>query len=98
MKAMYCTQTYETNGRPVTNPVLINSMRAGVEQAWSHLYAVYWNWLVQLALGMGVSRQDAEDLAQKTFIALRTGKSSWSASSGVNRKRLEESGANDSVV
>jgi DNA-directed RNA polymerase specialized sigma24 family protein len=70
MKAMYCTQTYETNGRPVTNPVLINSMRAGLNQAWGQLYTVYWNWLVRLAVGMGVSRQDAEDLAQRTFIAL----------------------------
>ena len=70
MKAMYCAQTYETSGRPVTNPVLINSMRAGLDQAWGQLYAVYWNWLVQLALGMGVNRQDAEDLAQRTFIAL----------------------------
>lgn len=45
-------------------------MRAHVDQAWVHFYAGYWNWLVHLALGMGVCRQDAEDLAQKTFIAL----------------------------
>ena len=70
MDAMYYTQTYENNGRPVTNPILIDGMRAGVDRAWGHLYSVYWNWLFQLTLGMGVRRQDAEDLVQKTFIAL----------------------------
>lgn len=64
------TRNCEANGRPVTNPCLIGDLRLGDHQAWVHFYAIYWKWLVGLARGMGVSREDAEDLAQKTLIAV----------------------------
>jgi RNA polymerase sigma factor (sigma-70 family) len=69
MNAAY-TQRYEEKGRPITNNRLVGDLRAGFEDAWYQLYDVYWDWLLGIALSMGVRRENACDLVQKTFIAL----------------------------
>lgn len=69
MSAIY-TQEYQTNGRPVTNPALIRGMQSDFDPAWSHLYSVYWEWLVRIAVSRGIPHEDAKDLVACTFIAL----------------------------
>src|SRR3712207_4251250 len=54
----------------ITDSQLLRRCAAGDERAWDHLVGRYQRLVFSVALKNGVSREDAADITQLTFIAL----------------------------